>query len=278
LLRTLTSILLAAALAWFLDWRTRRRGLDPPGFAIPLRRVLGAAVVAGISWVGAFYPLAALGEPAADIAPSEISTPQLFLLHALLLLALGAWYALGFGGAAARAGADFATQFGLRAARPAREAGLGVLIGISTWSLLLLALLVIVGGLSLVFGDEILPTAPPAMIPLIAGLPVATRLAISLSAGMVEELFFRGFLQPRVGVLVSTVVFALAHAGYGQPLMLIGVTLLSLLYAGLVRWRQSVWAAVAAHATFDAVQLLFVIPSVLDLFGGELPTPVAGLY
>lgn len=275
------SLLLAVGAALFIDWRTRRRGLQPPGFGDPTRRVLAGLVLAGILWTGAFLPLASMAGAQVEtpISPSEISTPQLFALHALLLLALGAWYGLGFAGQGARRGAGFgfAAQFGLRAPRPGRELGLGVAVGVSTWSALLGSLAVVVWVLTLVFGEEILPQQPPAMIPLIAGLPFAVRLAISLSAGAVEELFFRGFLQPRAGILVSTALFAVAHAGYGQPLLLVGVTLLSLLYAGLVRWRQSIWAAMAAHAAFDAVQLLIVIPSVLDLFGGELPTPIAGL-
>jgi membrane protease YdiL (CAAX protease family) len=271
------ALLLAVGVAWFMDRRMARRGLLPPGFAQPGRRLLGGLVVASILWIGAFLPLASFGESAPAPAEfGEISIPQLFALHALLLLALGAWYGLGFAGRTAGHG-SVAAQFGLRAPRPVREVGLGALIGVSTWSLLILALLVIVSGLSLIFGDEVLPTAPPAVIPLIAGLPILVRIGISLSAGAVEELFFRGFLQPRLGVAVSTVLFALAHAGYGQPLLLVGVTLLSLLYAAVVRWRQSLWAAMAAHAVFDGVQLLIVIPSVLELFGGELGLPVAGL-
>ena len=113
-------------------------------------------------------------------------------------------------------------------------------------------------------GQEMLPERPPAMIPWLAGLPVLMRLAVSLSAGVVEEAFFRGFLQPRVGISLSTGLFVLAHAGYEQLLMLVGVTLLSLMFALLVRWRQSIWAAMAAHAVFDAVQLLIVVPMALE--------------
>jgi membrane protease YdiL (CAAX protease family) len=68
-----------------------------------------------------------------------------------------------------------------------------------------------------------------------------------------------------MGVAGSTLLFVLAHASYQQPFMLLGITLLSLLYAGLVRWRQSIWAAMAAHFLFDAVQLLVVIPWLLKL-------------
>jgi membrane protease YdiL (CAAX protease family) len=103
------------------------------------------------------------------------------------------------------------------------------------------------------------------MIPFIAALPVLTRFMISLSAGFVEESFFRGFLQPRIGILASTALFAMAHLSYDQPLMLIGITLLSLFYGALVKWRQNVIAAVVAHFLFDAIQLLIVIPAVLKL-------------
>lgn len=55
----------------------------------------------------------------------------------------------------------------------------------------------------------------------------------------------------------------LAHLSYDQPLMLVGITLLSLFYGALVRWRQSLWSAIVAHTLFDAIQLLVVIPLAL---------------
>ena len=95
-----------------------------------------------------------------------------------------------------------------------------------------------------------------------------------------EETFFRGFLQPRVGIALSTALFVLAHASYEQPLMLVGITLLSLVYGFLVKWRQNIWPAITAHVLFDAVQLTVVIPKALELLpqngGGEL-APLAAL-
>ena len=92
-----------------------------------------------------------------------------------------------------------------------------------------------------------------------------------LSAGVVEELFFRGLLQPRVGLVFATVLFACAHLSYDQPFLLVGVSLLSVAYGLLVRWRQSLWAAMVAHFVFDAIQLLVVIPLVLER-GGLVPS------
>jgi membrane protease YdiL (CAAX protease family) len=94
------------------------------------------------------------------------------------------------------------------------------------------------------------------------------RFLVSLSAGVVEESFFRGFLQPRVGILLSTACFTLAHLSYGQPFMLVGIALLSLIYGLLVKWRQNVWPAIAAHALFDGVQLLVIVPAALKMLQG----------
>jgi membrane protease YdiL (CAAX protease family) len=164
-------------------------------------------------------------------------------------------------------GRQFLAQFGYLTPSIPREIGLGVLLGIGAWVAVLLALMVIAGALWAVGGESAVPKSPPALIPLIAGLPLGIRFLVSLSAGVVEESFFRGFLQPRIGILFSTGFFVLAHLSYGQPFMLIGIALLSLIYAFLVKWRQSLWSAMAAHALFDGVQLLVVVPAALHMLG-----------
>ena len=45
--------------------------------------------------------------------------------------------------------------------------------------------------------------------------------------------------------------------------MLVGIAALSLLFAWLVRWRRNVLAAIVAHAVFDLIQLLIVVPEIL---------------
>ena len=167
----------------------------------------------------------------------------------------------------------FAEQFGLVAPDIPREIGIGVLLGIAAWVVVLVGVMAIGMMLLKLAGENAIPKQPPAMVMWIAALPFLIRLAISLSAGIVEEWFFRGFLQPRVGILLSTGLFVLAHFAYGQPFMLIGITLLSLIYALLVRQRQTIWPAMAAHALFDGVQLLVVIPGVLKIMQSQMPGP-----
>ena len=180
-----------------------------------------------------------------EIDLESLQAAQLFQLHFLFLTTLVFWYALAFGrrsqtpGAAAR---SFAAQLGLYAPRPGREVAIGLAAGFAGVAGVLAAMLGVAGLIYLVAGPEALPQTPPAVIPWMAALPVALRLALALSAGVVEELFFRGFLQPRIGLLASSGLFVLAHVSR-QPLMLVGVALLSLLYGLLVRWRQSLWAS-----------------------------------
>lgn len=266
-LRLFGPLLLAIVGAAAIDQLTRARQLDPPALADPLRRGAAVLVTSGILWVGVFLALGQVGLPAAPLR--QIAIPELFALHVLFLVALLAWFLAGYAGrvpAGQTLPGVFSEQLGLAAARPLREVGIGLGLGLLMWPGLLVALLLAAALLFLFGGESLLPAQPPGLIVWIAALPVPVKLGVALSAGVVEELFFRGFLQPRVGVGLSTLLFVLAHLSYDQPFMLVGITLLSLFFAGLVHWRQNIWPAIAAHFLFDAVQLLFLIPWALRQF------------
>lgn len=91
-----------------------------------------------------------------------------------------------------------------------------------------------------------------AMGRLIAGdLSLAGVLALGVSAGVGEELLVRGALQPRVGVLWASVLFAAGHVQYTwfgmATILLLGVTL------GLVRRFTNTTTAITVHALYDIV-------------------------
>lgn len=262
-IRLLIPALLALGAAVWVDWATARRDVVPPGFQVAWRRIGALAVLASIFFLGVFLPVGMIGSERPP-APTEIGTPGLFLLQGLLVLSLVAWFVLGYAGCTERGlGEVFARQFGLRAERPWHELGLGVAAGIVGWVAVIAMMIATAMVIYLLGGEEILPEQPPELVPLIAGLPVVVRIAVGITAGVVEESFFRGLLQPRVGIALSTALFVLAHLSYDQPFMLVGITALSLLFAALVVWRGNVLAAITAHATFDLVQLLFIVPWVL---------------
>lgn len=320
-LRLILPAALAVLTAYSMDRMLLSRRVFPPGFRDPVRRVLAGGLVALILWIGIFYSFGTIGKAAEPPDLENLRAPQLFLLHALLLVALGFWFFLGYarvpsppwapssvsppptpgeGGEGiletalepepepelpaappptppTPLGRQFLAQFGLLAPNVPREIGLGLLLGVGAWGAVLVAAIIV--GLIVVAlgGEQAIPKQPPALIPFLAALPVALRLAISLSAGVVEELFFRGFLQPRIGVALSTLLFVFAHFSYGQPLMLVGIATLSLIYALMVKWRQTIWPAIAAHALFDGVQLLVIIPTALRMMEKELPKAAAAV-
>lgn len=266
---------LAVLLAIWIDHATHRRGLTPPAFhwspesppqrrfASLVLRTLAWGAVALVLWAAVLVPLVAFGQPQPESFEAMKPT-HLFLLHVILLLALGWWFALGFAPGLPLAPSAWArawsTQFGWRCREPWREIGLGLAAGAAGWLAVVAAVAALAAAVGALGGEDWLPREPPTFIEYLISLPVGVRLAVALSAGLVEETFFRGFLQPRVGIGLSSLLFVLAHLSYGQPLMLVGVAILSLLFAVLVVWRRSIWAAVVAHATFDAIQLLVVLP------------------
>lgn len=264
-LRLLLAAVLAAGTALVVDRWTQARGFQPPGFGRPWRRGAAFAVLAAILYLGVFLPVALFGLARPPI-PEDFSTPRLFLLQGLFLLALLVWFLLGYARAGVTAGelaASFARQFGLRMRDLPAELALGTAAGAVGWLVTILLMLAVVGLVWALGGEDLLPSEPPELVPLVAGLPILVRIAIALTAGVVEELFFRGFLQPRVGITLSSALFVLAHLSYEQPFMLVGIAALSVLFALLVRWRGTVLSAIVAHAVFDLIQLLIVVPQVL---------------
>ncbi|MGH7725486.1 MAG: CPBP family intramembrane glutamic endopeptidase [Candidatus Eiseniibacteriota bacterium] len=85
--------------------------------------------------------------------------------------------------------------------------------------------------------------------------------AVSVTAGVCEEWFFRGYmlaiLTPLLGlvwaVVASTLVFGLAHA-YQGPTGIVRTGLVGLLMAGLAVFTGSLWAPIVVHALVDWIQ------------------------
>jgi membrane protease YdiL (CAAX protease family) len=80
-------------------------------------------------------------------------------------------------------------------------------------------------------------------------------LAVGVAAGVSEETLFRGALQPRFGIVITNLLFAVSHIQYGlTPAALV------IFAIGLVlSWVRSRWglvAAIALHALYNTVNLL----------------------
>jgi len=83
---------------------------------------------------------------------------------------------------------------------------------------------------------------------LLSPLAVAYILVVRVSA---EEIFFRGFLTPKIGVLWSSVLFAVAHYSYGSIAEIIGAFLLGILLAAYFQRSKSLLPNILAHILYN---------------------------
>jgi len=80
-------------------------------------------------------------------------------------------------------------------------------------------------------------------------------LVISLVAGVTEELFFRGALQPRFGLLLAAILFTGVHVQYGFTPAALEI-LSAALVLGWLRQRTNTSTCILLHALYDAAGLL----------------------
>jgi membrane protease YdiL (CAAX protease family) len=80
-------------------------------------------------------------------------------------------------------------------------------------------------------------------------------IALGLSAGIGEELLMRGAIQPRFGIFLTSLLFAILHTQYGLTFVLVGLFLIGMLL-GKLRNRYGTAAPIITHAVFNAIVVL----------------------
>lgn len=82
-------------------------------------------------------------------------------------------------------------------------------------------------------------------------------LTLGLAAAIGEESIFRGALQPRFGIVLTSVLFALMHGNYGLSLSTVIVLLLGL-SMGWLRYRYNTTFTMIVHAAYNILLGLMV--------------------
>jgi membrane protease YdiL (CAAX protease family) len=219
-----------------------------------------AAKFAAYAWLGALlFLLTALVTRASQHTPTSrelarIPFFSLFSMHAILVVFLAGWWAL-------TQRPPLRSYLNLPREHTGEAILGGFAIGLSGWIFTLMVALLI-GVILTATGLAPKNMTPPPMIAWLSAQPIWKKALIVLSAMTVEEAFFRGWLQKRVGLIASTVLFALAHSGFGQPLLLIGVSVVSLVIGTTFYRTKNLLPGIIAHGVFDAVQLFVIIPIV----------------
>jgi CAAX protease family protein len=76
-----------------------------------------------------------------------------------------------------------------------------------------------------------------------------------LGAGAGEELLLRGAVQPRFGLLTTSILFGLLHNQYGVSFVLLGIFSMGVIL-GLERKYLGTTAAIITHAVFNTIVVL----------------------
>lgn len=83
-------------------------------------------------------------------------------------------------------------------------------------------------------------------------------LSIGLSAGIGEELLFRGAIQPRFGLFWATILFTVGHIQYEISPALFSVFVIGLVL-GVVRERYNTLTAILIHAGYNTLNVFLAL-------------------
>jgi membrane protease YdiL (CAAX protease family) len=86
-------------------------------------------------------------------------------------------------------------------------------------------------------------------------MTVGGAVALGLSAGISEELLFRGAIQPRLGLILASALFAIGHLQYGLTIATLEILVIGLVL-GVIRNRTSTTICILIHAAYNATGVL----------------------
>ena len=93
----------------------------------------------------------------------------------------------------------------------------------------------------------------------ITGLPMVVLLFAAFGAPITEELFFRGFLAGRVGILASSLLFGVMHLAYGSMVEVLGAFLIGVVLASAFKLSKSITPCLVAHITYNVMAITVMV-------------------
>lgn len=88
-------------------------------------------------------------------------------------------------------------------------------------------------------------------------ISIQNAFILGLSAGICEEILFRGALQPKFGIVLTTLLFVFLHVQYSALWMLFIVFVISIIL-GYVRKMTNTTTAIIVHSTYNVIQMLML--------------------
>ena len=156
------------------------------------------------------------------------------------------WAVVGVGWLTRRRLLHALERLGLVVPRPA-EVAVGIGTGLVSVAVILV-LEIVAAAVGWGVDEDVQRLTEVLIGPLLGSIPGI--LTLGLAAGIGEETLFRGALQPRFGLLFTSLLFALLHSQYGITLSTLAVFIVGLIL-GLVRNRFNTSTCVIAHAAYN---------------------------
>ncbi len=116
------------------------------------------------------------------------------------------------------------------------------------------------------WGDDLARAMARALGP----LSVPNAVLLAFASGFAEELFFRGALQPRAGLVLASLLFGCVHFVPQRAFLpwTAFAVVAGFLFGGLLLWTGNLIAPIVAHTLVNAINL----PLLVRRYGGE-PDP-----
>jgi uncharacterized protein len=94
---------------------------------------------------------------------------------------------------------------------------------------------------------------------LLAGTPLYFLVFTFLIAPINEEILFRGFLVPRIGIVLSAIIFAVLHLSYLSISEFLAAFFFALLAGYVFKRTKSLYPSIVAHMLVNAVTVISLI-------------------
>ncbi|OQX22331.1 MAG: hypothetical protein BWK75_00990 [Candidatus Altiarchaeales archaeon A3] len=88
-------------------------------------------------------------------------------------------------------------------------------------------------------------------------ISIQNAFIIGLSAGICEEILFRGALQPKFGIILTALLFTFLHVQYPALWMLFLIFTIGIIL-GYVRKFTNTTTAIIVHSTYNTIQMLML--------------------
>ena len=129
-----------------------------------------------------------------------------------------------------------------------------------------LGIVVFMAILALEFGMSIFEQVTHVSLPtnvniVFSGMPLYLYLFTFIVAPFDEETLFRGFLVPRIGIIGSSLIFAILHFGYGSISELIAAFIFGLIAGYAFKKTRSLYVSILGHALVNFLTIALLLLS-----------------